>query len=302
MIGGLSSSLFMAQRTAAKARESMDTMARQIATGQKVASVKDNGAAWTRAAGMRSDSVTWQARKDVLDMVKVDMEVTHAHVLQQRELWLGLRELVLQARASAVGSQTRQNLQSEWVATVESMSLANGTTPNFSTATFTTNAWNSGIDLSASDSFLSGGGRWLLHPDLADLNYRLGNHPVNVNGFNLATATASQLDDVTSTINTILGDQSGGGTYINLRIEEGARDMRRADSLSDHAERMQDRLETARGSLTDADLSSASTELRKSETRQQLALSTIQQAISAYGNFAGGLLGNVQRTQRGLLA
>jgi flagellin-like hook-associated protein FlgL len=45
MIGGLTSSLSLAQRTASKASATMDDMTRQIATGQRVSSVKDNGAA-----------------------------------------------------------------------------------------------------------------------------------------------------------------------------------------------------------------------------------------------------------------
>jgi flagellin-like hook-associated protein FlgL len=63
-----------------------------------------------------------------------------------------------------------------------------------------------------------------------------------------------------------------------------------------------DRLDTAISTLTDADMGKASTARANAETRQQLALSTISQAISAYGNYANGLLGNVSRTQRGVLA
>jgi flagellin-like hook-associated protein FlgL len=61
-----------------------------------------------------------------------------------------------------------------------------------------------------------------------------------------------------------------------------------------------DRLEAAAETLTEADLGKASTALRQAETRQQLALSTVRQALNAYGAYAGGLLGNVQRTQRAI--
>jgi flagellin-like hook-associated protein FlgL len=63
-----------------------------------------------------------------------------------------------------------------------------------------------------------------------------------------------------------------------------------------------DRLEAAAASLTDADLGKASMARAQAETRQQLALNTVRQALSAYGAYAGGLLGNVQRSQRGLTA
>jgi flagellin-like hook-associated protein FlgL len=61
-------------------------------------------------------------------------------------------------------------------------------------------------------------------------------------------------------------------------------------------------LETMIGSLTDADLGKVSTARDQAETRQQLALDIIKSALAAYGNYASGLLGNVQRTQRGVMA
>jgi hypothetical protein len=57
----------------------------------------------------------------------------------------------------------------------------------------------------------------------------------------------------------------------------------------------------AADNLTSVDLEATSSQLRQAESRQQLALKTIKVAISAYGNYAGGLLGNVQRTQRALV-
>jgi flagellin-like hook-associated protein FlgL len=77
---------------------------------------------------------------------------------------------------------------------------------------------------------------------------------------------------------------------------------RRIDSLRQNNSIMNDSAQSALGSLTDADLGRVSTARAQADTRQQLALDTIKTAISAYGNFAGGLLGNVQRTQQGVLA
>ena len=305
MISGLgfsSSGVATAVRTASKARATMDTMTRQIATGQRVASVKDDGAAWARAVGIRSDQATWDARKGVLDMVAADVEVTATHVDLQRELWLGLRDLVLRARTTQPGTQIRQMLQAEWTETVAAMATSSGSITNFAGATFVTDGWNSGIDLASGDSFLTGGGRWMIKPNLASANFQNAAHPRPVRLFDMLNATAVQLDEVTSTIDTILGDQASGGTFLNLRAQKAGNDLQRARSLQDHADMMIARLDVARGALTDADLGKASTARAQAETRQQLALSTVRQAISTYGNMASGLLGNVQRTQRGVMA
>jgi flagellin-like hook-associated protein FlgL len=74
------------------------------------------------------------------------------------------------------------------------------------------------------------------------------------------------------------------------------------DRIIDRAEKKADRLTLAAETLTEADLGKVSAARAQADTRQQLALQTIQQALTAYGNYAGGLLGNVQRTQRGVLA
>ena len=74
------------------------------------------------------------------------------------------------------------------------------------------------------------------------------------------------------------------------------------ESVAKRDDAAYDRLDTAIGSLTDADLGQVSAARAQADTRQQLALDTIKTALTAYGNYAGGLLGNVQRTQRGVLA
>ena len=118
--------------------------------------------------------------------------------------------------------------------------------------------------------------------------------------FNLLTATTSQLDDARTTLSTLKGETSGG--WLGAWDAATAADLRQVDTMKSMAEAATMRLEAQIGALTDADFGKASTARANAEARQQLALSTIQRAISAYGNFAGGLLGNVQRTQRGVLA
>ena len=307
MISGLNASgIASAIRTAGRARETMDTMARQIATGQRVASVKDDGAAWARAAQLRSDQVTWSGRRDVLTLVKTDMEAYQAAVTQQQMITGKLQELVLAARAHEAGSRARINLQAEWAAWVQAASDVRGNAFAFQNATFVTDGWNSGIELSAADSFLSGSGRFLVDPTF-DTNFITGanpaqGRPIAPSTVNLAAASTANLDDTRTSLTTILGNGPTVTTFLHLRNQEGARDIARAERMIAQASRFEDTLQFAIGSLTDADLGRASAARAQAETRQQLALSTVRQAISTYASFAGGLLGNVQRTQRGVLA
>lgn len=114
-------------------------------------------------------------------------------------------------------------------------------------------------------------------------------------GGNLNTASSVNLD-------TLQADADSRLSGLRDRAGWSARSADFVDWARKASTSESTQLDTALGSLTDADMGKASTARSNAETRQQLALSTIQQAISAYGNYAGGLLGNVQQTQRGLMA
>ncbi|MFM1976510.1 MAG: hypothetical protein RL145_1356, partial [Pseudomonadota bacterium] len=69
MLDGLRSSIALAQRTATKASETLTSTTRQIATGQRVSSVKDDGAAWTQAVALKADAVTSSTKARMVDGV-----------------------------------------------------------------------------------------------------------------------------------------------------------------------------------------------------------------------------------------
>jgi flagellin-like hook-associated protein FlgL len=296
MIGPMSSSLSLAQRTASTARATMDTMARQIATGQRVSSVKDDGAAWTRAAAMRADQVTWDVRGMALSRLQAAMEVTSEANELTRAAHERLAELVLAARSSTAGSPTRQRIQAEWNQTTE-WTRTLSANPVIDNGTGYVSPL--GFQPLTGDSFF-GPTYFAAHFNLAawDTWMTLAN-PVALRGFAVDNASDAQLDQAAQTIELNLRQSSQRADHWSLSI--GA-DMALAEKLQTTITSNRNRLDGFVAALTDADLGKASTAHADAETRQQLALSTVRTAISAYGNFAGGLLGNVQRTQRGLLA
>jgi flagellin len=291
MIGGLTSSLALAQRTAAKARATMDTMSRQIATGQRVASVKDDGAAWARAAGLRSEAVGQRAVSGSMDFVRrvIDFDLTRTEIgLQQRDL---ARQAALRAMDPSLSASERAllDIQQEdyFTPTVPTSSVFDslGILNSLGTSWSVTGAPVNNI-LNVVTSATGGTTSFQGAPALAGINSAVRGD------LSSAAAAAIALDNITRvdvpfwTDRTLYWTSASGGLARQ----------------SSHMQASADRLDAAATSLTDADLGRASTARAQAETRQQLALDTISRAISAYGNFAGGLLGNVQRTQRGLLA
>lgn len=300
MIGGLSSSLALAQRTATKARATMDDMSRQIATGQRVSSVRDDGAAWARAAALKADRTQNEGRVAALDRVEAGLAYTQAAVSIALDVYDRLRGLALAAEQYAAGSTQRQQLQTEWTQTIGSVVGADATNPVFTNSGFQNLGYdNFGYTLSDGDgSFFSG------------LMFAVMGTPQSVGGwfdntsfngialrtFDLANANTTQLATVRSTIASWRGETAGRW------MQQTGIDLTMASSLRSVADRNIDRIDGAVSSLTDADLGKASAARSEAETRQQLALSTMRQAISAYGSYASGLLGNAQQTQRGILA
>jgi flagellin len=289
MIPGLSSSpgIAMAVRTASKARATMDTMSLQIATGQRVASVKDDGAGWSRANAMRTDATASRALAASIDMIATGVTVARDSSESLTRVLSDARNVALAADHSGLSVATRQALQAEQSAHQASyaflMNLAQSVVPMtnlygapwepFATQDEAdTLGWTSRIDGGQSVSYF---GHMNLSLDFADVSSK----PAAT----ASVAAARQLE--TAFTNRTV--------QLNGLVNWLAADTRRLDSQAD-------RLDSAAAHLTEANLGKASTARSQAETRQQLALATVRQAISTYGSFASGLMGNVLSTQRAI--
>jgi flagellin len=284
MIGSLSSSLALAQRTATKARATMDTMARQIATGQKVASVKDDGAAWTRAALIKAEQSRLNVVKGWAQEAVMRNDATMAMRETELEALDTLRNLVMNARATEIGSSARAAVAAEIYGVIDHMKGQS----------LPESVWNASFGVNhyayENDSITAG------------LRVSWSNPPGIFLGFdtdarflNIETKTPAELNATAAQV------ANWDNIIRNVQATSGS-DHARAVRTSDRIDQAQLQLEQQLGSLTDADLGQVSAIRAQADTRQQLAVQTIQQAIATYSNFAGGLLGNVQRTQSGVLA
>jgi flagellin len=297
MIGGLTSSLALAQRTADAATARMVKVSRQIATGKEVAGAKDDGARYAQATALKNQKVVEETRSFTFGRIDAGLEFTHAITDQFRQSIDAMKDIVLRARTSAAGSSTRAALQAEWTQALAS--VPNSTEANPGMADWS--AHNLSGSLISPEDPLMANTRFMLLPAANGFNNWLSvsngtTFPVAVNSINIGTASAAQLDQASVSLESLHSyimvdwDMKAGANHGTL------------DSLKSTTSANLARLDGAISSLTDADLGKLSTQNEQAQTRQQLALDTIKTALSAYGNYAGGLLGNVQRTQRGVLA
>ena len=292
MIAGLSTSgIAGAIRTAGQARATMDTMSRQIATGQRVGSVKDDGAAWARANLARGEAAASQALSESLGVLRVGLGAAIAFQEMHSNSLLELRGMALTATDPSLAAATRSNLQADFAArrTAFFNELAFG------------NSAAGGVELRNST-----GGTWAPFssaPGTGDLTWTQSTDGATTHRASVALGGVLLPSIHTSAVaqTTLASIQAFESQMLQqVAALSGTDAMIDADQTRLIA--ASNRLSALAERLTDADLGRASAARAQAETRQQLALATVGQAISAYGNFAGGLLGNVQRTQRGIMA
>jgi hypothetical protein len=138
------------------------------------------------------------------------------------------------------------------------------------------------------------GNNFAIHPnqDLFDnwMTVQDALRPVALRGFDIAGASTTDLDDAATTLTSLTN------AATNWALAAGA-DERTVEAMRTRARGSLDATVNHLGAITDADLGNASIRRAQADGRQQLALSTVRQALDTYATYAGGLLGNVQRTQ-----
>jgi flagellin-like hook-associated protein FlgL len=290
MIPGLNSaSVSGAIRTSAKARQTMDTMARQIATGQRVSSVKDDGAAWARAAGLGSQSAGNLALRTNLGYLSGVFEANRAGAEAKLVDILNRRETALHASDPGLSAAARAQIQ------VLHTEHAGGPSASIAAvshgqrgdtgAAFTFNNLDA-VNILTVVTGEDGSGK----------TYAGGSGGIVIpagNGDDLSTAANAALS---------VQIQDANAASHRWRLQYWSSVGNALDRFDDYLAKRSDKLQSAKSALTDADMGKASTARANAETRQQLAMQTVRSAITAYGNMASGLLGNVARTQRGILA
>ncbi|MCU0882154.1 MAG: hypothetical protein MUF14_05745, partial [Hyphomonadaceae bacterium] len=255
----MSSSLALAQRTATSARSTMDSMSRQIATGQKVSSVKDDGAAWARANSLRNDASTWDWRASEAQRYLPVADLTATHIEEGLSLQRDALSVLQRAANTAAGSADRRRFQTEWQEiqgrwrgiktlydqmTVDYAGIRSQGTPFTEWAL---RPWENG------DTFLDD----LTMPEAWWLSWPLGNGPgVNIAMYsqNLAAIDTDFMAATNANFTAAITELQGGAAGIGrtqgsaARIGAAYSGLQNAASI---ASGMSDRMTAAAGSLTD---------------------------------------------------
>jgi flagellin len=313
MLGPMSSSLALAQRTAEAAGARLSRVSDQIASGRKVASVKDDGAAWIRAQSLKSQKVEVEAYNMRSDYIKTSIVAKSAYIEKSIEYYNeALSHMVALTNPSLTASQ-RQTL------TLEFETATFIAQDNWQTAWYALNPEQDAavaMALAYPTVKTPGGGVTTLFSNAGSPHHYYDTRVAEGADFRYTNAGGTMLQNETGVgpgkwrplVNNAAEAVAAAG-YLRTALDGMRKDWGVTNSSINTLELLDsqfamtdDRLDSAIGSLTDADLGKLSTQNQQAQTRQQLALDTIKTAISAYGNYAGGLLGNIQRTQSRVMA
>jgi hypothetical protein len=272
-------------RVAEAAQARAEAAREQVATGRRVNSAKDDGAAFTVALNARSEMALWGARDRLLNKLDNAIDVQANVLAMVSETYRAIANLAVKARDTAAGSTERRAIASDYTALTDKLKqLGQFTLPGVDgTPSASYASTDFGIRPFHGDT-LVGGQTWSLVTDQqnfslwADIVNPFAGIMVALRGFDILNATDSQLEDVRATAQII----SSGDFYVGRFIAQTSRDAGRAERLLEVVREMQDRMKTAAGQLLDADMGQVSSGLEAAETRAAMAQQGISRAIQLY--------------------
>jgi flagellin len=289
MIAGLShlSTAFSAMRVAEAAQARAEAAREQVATGRRVNSAKDDGAAFTVALNARSDLAQWNGRERLLNKLEGAFDLQDTVVSKVKELYVELAGIALAARDTVAGSTERRALAESYAGIFETLNGLIGveTQGVNGTAAAVQADGRFGIRPMQSDAVL-GGDTWRLVTNMNTFSTWANNVDVPngllvaLRGYDILNASDTQLQDVLSSARAIAGF-NGAGWLSGWGIHTAA-EIARVQSAQAQVIGMQDRTQAAIGQLLDADIGATSSELEAAETRAAMAQQGISRAISLY--------------------
>jgi flagellin len=273
-------------RVAEAAQARAEAAREQVATGRRVNSAKDDGAAFTVALNARSDLTQWNGRERVLNKLEGGFELQNTVVSKVKELYVELAVTAMRARDSAAGSAERLAMAEAYDGILDNLRALTGVeTQGVNGSPSAVQADGQfGIRPMQNDAVL-GGATWRLVTNMnafsswANATDVPNGVLVVLRGYDIANANDTQLQDVVSTARVMAGMTNGYSTGWGTVT---AAEFSRLNVLQTYVGSMQDRTEAAIGQLLDADMGRVSSELDAAETRAAMAQQGISRAIQLY--------------------
>ncbi|KQW83210.1 flagellin [Brevundimonas sp. Root1279] len=237
----------------------------RISTGLKVQGAKDNAAIWAIAQKQRADVGALSAVKQSLDRATSIADVALSTGESVSDLLNQLKEKVVAAKDTSLGTQSRQLLNADFQALLKAISSA------VQNATF-----DGGNILNGS---LTSGIKFLANADASQF-VTLSAKNLTLGGAIVSVSTADSLLTVTGATQALSRLDSSIGR-LNASLGEIGAQAKQIEAHNTFVTKLVDTLESGIGNLVDADLAKESARLQALQVQQQLGAQSLSIANQA---------------------
>lgn len=241
-----------------KTNSDLSTTQNRVSTGLKVASAKDNGAAFAIAQSQRATVTSLGAVQDSLSRAVSTVDVAMSTGESVQDMLTSLKEKALAASDTSLDSTSRAALNSDFTAIRDAITktLANASFNGVNLVNGTTTSIESLANAAGTNKLTTAGE-----------NLSLGGTVVTLAATD-AFATATSAAGLVSTLDTSISNVSASLARLGTASKTLERHSTFVGKLSDS-------IESGIGNLVDADLAKESAKLQALQTKQQLGIQAL---------------------------
>ena len=244
----------------------LDTVQSRINTGLKVASVKDDGATWAIAQGMRAKSMSLDSVTDSLNRGRSTIDVAVAAGEQVSDLLTQMKQKALAAADTTLDTAARTALNEDFKSLRDQIGKV------------VANADFNGVNMIKSGGVTV----FALANDSGTTRMTVAAEDLSLGGTNISLTATASFNSAT-TASAYISSLDSDLTKVNTALTKLGTGSNALASHLKFVQSLQDSLQTGISNLVDADMASESATLQALQTKQQLgvqALSIANQSTS----------------------
>lgn len=239
----------------------------RIATGQKVANAKDNGAIFAIAQNQRATSGALNAVRESLQRGQSVADVSIAAGETISDLLSQMKEKALAAADAQLNTSSRSAMNADFTALRDQIKNATENTK-----------FNGGSLISSTAANVTA-----LADETGNAVITVAAQKLNLSGSNVTVSTTQQIDSV-SAAKTALSAVNKSIENVSLALSKLGTGSKALYTHMNFVNKLQDAIDAGVGNIVDADLAKESAKLQALQTKEQLGFQALSIANQGPGN------------------
>lgn len=307
-LSALTNATSVAVRSHNSARASLEKTTQRLASGQKVSSARDDGAAYITKNTINNQSDNWDWRQSELQRFSANAEINQYIVEEGLTLQREAQKVLAFAALTQAGSAERQKYALEWAElSTRQQALINArnvSLENYGATSLAMTGYGSewAFDPYDADSLLGDvtivDAWWMSNVTIGQPGASYTPTVVTVNADFLNASQAN----MSLAASELLNSTGSGIPRSTQRAVPGiAGSIDRIERLKSFSSKMNTIFENAQSNIYDIDMEVESAKLSAAQAKAQLSQSSISLFSDSFKKYATGLLGFVMNSQQSIL-